>query len=60
MDYMPLGQINRGFDSAVSKLEELEKALSAGEEMCKTLQEATEVLKAKARKTKEGLLKAKQ
>src|SRR6266571_8981747 len=28
MDYMPLGQINRGFESAVSKLEELEKALS--------------------------------
>jgi hypothetical protein len=60
MDYMPLGQINRGLDSAVSKLEELEKALSVGEEMCKTLQEATEVLKTKARKTKEGLLKVKR
>src|SRR3989441_13298890 len=35
MDYMPLGQITRGFDSAVSKLEDLESALSAEKEKCK-------------------------
>jgi hypothetical protein len=60
MDYMPLGQITRGFDSAVSKLEDLESALSVEKEKCKRLEEATEVLKERARKTKEELLRVKQ
>ncbi len=60
MDYMPLGQITRGFDSAVGKLEELENALSAEKEKCQRLEEATEVLKERARETKERLLRAKQ
>lgn len=60
MDYMPVGQITRDFDSALSKLEELEKALSVELEKCKSLEEATEVLKEKARKAKEELLKAKR
>ncbi len=60
MDYMPLGQITRSFDSAVSKLEVLETALSVGKEMCTRLEEATEVLKERARKTKEELLRATQ
>jgi hypothetical protein len=55
MDYMPLGQVNRGFESAVGKLEELENALSVGEEMCRRLLNATEILKVRARKTKEEL-----
>lgn len=60
MDYMPLGQITRGFDSAVGKLEELENALSVEKEKCQRLEEATEVLKERARETKERLLRAKQ
>jgi hypothetical protein len=60
MDYMPLGQITRGFDSAVSKLDELENALSVEKEKCKRLEDATEVLKERARKTKEELLRLKQ
>ena len=55
MDYMPLGQITRDFDTAVSKLERLENALSVEKEKCKRLEEATEVLKEKTRKTKEEL-----
>ena len=58
MDYVPLGEITRNFDSAVSKLEALEEALSVGKEKCKRLEEATEVLKERARKTKEELLRA--
>jgi hypothetical protein len=59
MDYMPLGQITRDFDSAVSKLEELEKALVLEAEMCKKLEEATKVLVDKTRATKKELLAAK-
>jgi hypothetical protein len=56
MDYMPLGQISRDLDSAVSKLEELENALSVEKEKCKRLELATDVLQARARRTKEELL----
>jgi hypothetical protein len=59
MDYMPLGQITRDFDSAVSKLEELEEALVLEAEMCKKLEEATKVLVDKTRATKTELLAAK-
>jgi hypothetical protein len=60
MDYMPLGQISRDLDSAVSKLEELENALSVEKEKCKRLEEATDVLQERARKTKEELLASKK
>ena len=59
MDYMPLGQISRDLDSAVSKLEELENALSVEKEKCKRLELATDVLQERARRTKEELLAAK-
>ena len=60
MDYMPLGQISRDLDSAVSKLEELENALSVEKEKCKRLELATDVLQERARRTKEELLAAKR
>ena len=60
MDYMPLGQISRDLDSSVSKLEELENALSVEKEKCKRLEEATDVLQERARKTKEELLASKK
>lgn len=60
MDYMPLGQISRDLDSAVSKLEELENALSVEKEKCKRLEAATDVLQERARKTKEELLASKK
>lgn len=59
MDYMPLGQIAEDYDSAASKLEELENALSVQKAKCEKLEQATEELKAKARKTEEDLLRAK-
>jgi hypothetical protein len=60
MDYMPLGQISRDLDSAVSKLEELENALSVEKEKCKRLEQATDVLLEKTKKTKEELLGVKR
>lgn len=60
MDYMPVGQIAQDFDSALSKLEGLEKALSVELEKCTRLEEATEVLKERAKETKEELLRAMQ
>jgi peptidoglycan hydrolase CwlO-like protein len=59
MDYMPLGEISRDFESAVSKLEALQTILSAEKEMCKRLEEATAVLKDRARATEEALKNAK-
>jgi diphthamide synthase subunit DPH2 len=56
VDYVPLGQISRDLDSAVSKLEELETALSVEKEKCKRLELATDVLLERAKKTKEELL----
>jgi hypothetical protein len=55
MDYMPLGDISRDLDSAVSKLEELQSALAVETEMCKRLEEATRILKDSARTTQEAL-----
>lgn len=60
MDYMPLGEINRNLESAVSKLEALQTILSAEKEMCKRLEDATGVLKERARITEEALKNAKQ
>ena len=58
MDYMPLGQISRDLDSAVSKLEELEAALSVEKEKCKRLEQAADVLQERARKSIEELRSA--
>jgi hypothetical protein len=55
MDYMPLGEISRNLESAVSKLEALQEILSAEKEMCKRLEDATGVLKERARITEEAL-----
>ncbi len=55
MDYMPLGQINRSLDSAMSKLDELEKALTSEEAKCRTLLDAIQVLRQGIGKTREGL-----
>jgi hypothetical protein len=56
MDYMPLGQITRDLDSAVTKLEELEAALSEETEGCKKLEQAIQILRERASKTKQELL----
>jgi hypothetical protein len=59
MDYMPLGQISRDLDSALSKLEALQSALILEKEMCKKLEEATGILKDSARVTEQALASAK-
>ena len=59
VDYVPLGQISRDLDSAVSKLDELQNALSVEKEKCRNLEQATDVLLEKSKKTKEGLLAVK-
>ncbi len=55
MDYMPLGEISRDLDSAVSKLEALQSALVAGKEMCRRLEEATSILQQRTKSTQEAL-----
>jgi len=60
MDYMPLGEISRNLETAVSKLEALQTILSAEKEMCKRLEDATGVLKERARITEEALTNAKR
>ncbi len=60
MDYMPLGQLSRNLDSVVSKLGDLETALSAEKEKCRRLDEAITVLMERAKKTKEELLTTKR
>lgn len=55
MDYMPLGQINRSLDSAMSKLDELERTLSSEEAKCKKLLDAIQVLRQGIEKTRAGL-----
>lgn len=59
IDYMPLGGITRNLDSAVTKLDQLETALSLEGEKCRKLEEAIEVLKEGASETKKELLAAK-
>lgn len=60
MDYMPLGEISRDLDTAVSKLEALQSALLVGKEMCERLEGATTVLKESARITEQALASTKQ
>jgi hypothetical protein len=60
MDYMPLGDISRDFDSALSKLDALQSALVAAKDTCKRLEDATVLLKESAVATKDALAKIKQ
>jgi hypothetical protein len=55
MDYIPLAQISLDYDSASSKIVELEATLSLEEEGCKKLEEAIAILKEKAEAMKEAL-----
>jgi len=55
MDYIPLAQISLDYDSAASKIAELEATLSLEEEGCKKLEEAIAILKEKAEAMKEAL-----
>ena len=55
MDYIPLAQISLDYDSALSKIAELEATLSLEEEGCKKLEEAIAILKEKAEAMKEAL-----
>ncbi len=55
LDYTPLGQVSQDLDSAPSKIEELDAALSSEEEACKKLVEAVGNLKAQTRLMKESL-----
>jgi hypothetical protein len=55
LDYTPLGQVSQDLDSASSKIEEFEVALSSEEEACKKLEEAIVALKEQTRMMKESL-----
>jgi len=60
MDYIPLAQISLDYDSAASKIAELEATLSLEEEGCKKLEEAIAILKEKAAAMKEALRAARR
>lgn len=55
LDYVPLGQINRSMDYALSKINELLAALVSEKEKCRGLQNAIDILTEKANKTKQEL-----
>ena len=55
LDYVPLGQINRSMDYALSKINELLAALVSEKEKCRGLQNAIDILTEKANKTKREL-----
>src|SRR3989442_6459238 len=55
MDYMPLGQINRNLDSAISKLDQLEKAMSTEKEKCLRLMDAIQIIQQKIEIAKKEL-----
>jgi hypothetical protein len=55
LDYVPLGQINRSMDYALSKINELLAALFTEKEKCKRLEAAIDILTDKANKTKQEL-----
>lgn len=55
LDYAPLGQVNRSMNYALSKINELETALTREKEMCKKLETAIDILMEKAGKTKQEL-----
>ncbi len=55
LDYVPLGQISRDYDSAQSKIAELEAKLTLEEEGCKKLEQAIAILKEKTKAMKEAM-----
>ena len=55
MDYMPLGQINRNLDSAISKLDQLEKDMSTEKEKCLRLMDAIQIIQQKIEIAKQEL-----
>ncbi len=58
MDYAPLGQIASGLE-ALTRLDQLDAALSAEMEKCKKLENAIEILREQTSKTKQELQAAK-
>ncbi len=55
LDYIPLGQVSQDLDSAPSKIDGLDAALSAEKEACRRLEEAIEALKAQTQAMKDAL-----
>lgn len=55
LDYVPLGQINRSMDYALSKVNELLAKLFSEKESCKRLEAAIDILTEKANRTKQEL-----
>jgi len=55
LDYVPLSQVSLDFDSAPSKIGELDAALSSEEEACRKLNEEIGVLKTRTQAMKEAL-----
>ena len=55
LDYVPLSQINRSMDYALSKINELLAALFSEKEKCRRLEAAIDILTDKANKTKQEL-----
>src|SRR3989442_9528048 len=55
MDYMPLVQINRNLRSAISKLDQLEKAMSTEKEKCLRLMDAIQIIQQKIEIAKKEL-----
>ncbi len=55
LDYVPLGQVNRSMDYALSKINELQAALTSEKEKCKRLETAIDILIDKASRTKQEL-----
>lgn len=60
LDYAPLGQITRDIDSAPNKIKELEAALAAEEEGCKSLEAAIALMKEKVEVMKKAMNAAEQ
>jgi DNA repair ATPase RecN len=56
LDYTPLGQISQDLDSAPSKIDELDSALSSTDEACRKLGEEVAAFKARTQSTKAALM----
>ncbi len=55
VDYMPLGQVNRNLDNALSKILELEAALTSEKAKCTRLMSAVDLLLEQISRTKQEL-----
>ena len=55
MDYMPLGQVNRNQDSAIMKLDLLEKAMNTEKQQCLRLMDAIQIIQQKIEIAKKEL-----